>query len=120
MITGNKIVNKRPREALDRLKLAMLGGNFEITHSTEDSISFRHGTYLTQSASLFPKKGRIMVVSRGDGTELTYEIEPVGLPKYWLMVFGVLFCWLIFPPIMAYRALVYHPKRLMENLLQGI
>ena len=120
MITGSKIVAKRPEEALDRLKLAMSGGNFEITTATESSICFRHGTYLTQSAPLFPTKGTIRLVRRQDGTEISYEIEPTGFPKYWLTFFGILFCWAIFPPIVAYRTLVYHPKRLMENLLQGI
>ena len=120
MITGSKMVRKSPAEALDRLKLAMSGGNFKITALTENSISFRHGTCLTQSAPLFPKKGTIHLASEGHETEVSYEIEATGLPKYWLIVISILFCWAIFPPILAYRALVHHPKQLMENLLQGV
>ena len=120
MITGSKMVAKSPGEALDRLKLAMSGGNFEIIALTDSSISFKHGTCLTQSAPLFPKEGAIRLTSMGDRTEISYEIEPTGFPKYWLTLIGILFCWAIFPPILAYRALVHHPKQLMENLLQGI
>ena len=120
MITGSKIVARSPSEVLDRLKLAMSGGNFEITSQTDRSISFKHGTYLTQSAPMLPKKGTIRLAARGDGTELSYEITPTGFPKYWLLFIGVVFCWAIFPAILPYRALVHHPKRLMENLLEGI
>jgi hypothetical protein len=120
MITGGRTVARSPAEVLDRLKLAMSGGNFEVTAATDKSISFKHGTYLTQSAPLFPKSGVIRLAAKGDGTEVTYEVQSTGFPKYWLLLFGVLFCWAILPPILAYRALVYHPRRLMENLLQGI
>ena len=120
MITGSKMVAKSPAEALDRLKLAMSGGNFEITALTDSSISFKHGTYLTRSAPLLPKKGTIRLAGRGDGTEISYEIKATGLPKYWLMLIGTLFFWAVFPPILAYRALAHHPRQLMENLLQGI
>lgn len=120
MITGSKLVAKNLEAAMDRLRLAMSGGNFEITAVTDSSISFNHGTYLTESAPLFRKKGIIRLASRGDGTEISYEIEATGFPKYWLMLVGILFCWAIFPPLFAYRALVHHPRQLMENLLQGI
>ena len=75
---------------------------------------------MTQSAPLLPKKGTIRVVGEGEKTEVLYEIEITGFPKYWLIIISVLFCWAVFPPILVYRALVHHPKRLMENLLQGI
>lgn len=98
----------------------MSGGNFQITNATDSSISFKHGTYLTQSAPLFPKRGTINLADRDGKTEITYTVEPVGFPKYWLILIGILFCWLIFPPILAYRALRHHPQQLMENLLQGL
>ncbi len=120
MITGTKRVAKSPAETLDRLKLAMSGGNFEIIALTERSISFKHGTYLTQSAPLIPKTGVIRLGGGGDGTMVSYEIEPTAFPKFWLMLFAILFCWAVFPPILVHRALVHHPRRLMENLLQGI
>jgi len=120
MITGRKMVDRNPADTLDRLKLAMSGGNFEITENADGSISFKHGTYMTQSAPLLPKKGTIRVEGKGERTEVSYEIDVTGFPRYWMIFIGVLFCWAIFPPILVYRALVHHPRRLMENLLQGI
>ena len=120
MITGNKMIAKRPADVLDRLRLAMSGGNFEVTALTDHSISFRHGTYLAQSAPLLPTRGVIMLVNSGDGTDVHYEIAPLWFAKFWLLLIATVFCWAVFPPILVHRALVHHPKRLMENLLQGI
>jgi len=39
----------------------MAGGNFDITRITGSTIHFKHGTYLTQSAPLLPKKGMVSV-----------------------------------------------------------
>jgi hypothetical protein len=120
MMTGARTIDRSSSEVLDRLKLAMSAGNFEITAITDCSISFRHGTYLTQSAPLLPKRGTIRIASRDHATDVSYEIEPTGFPKYWLIFVAIVFCWVIFPPILVYRALVHHPRQLMENLLQGI
>ena len=120
MITGSRFVTKSPVEVMDRLKLAMAAGNFEMVEVTEDSITFRHGTWLTQSAPQFPKAGKILLDDKGEGTDILYAVEPVGFPKYWLILCGIVFFWLIFPPILAHRTLVHHPRRVMENLLQGI
>jgi hypothetical protein len=114
------MVSKSPAEALDRLKLAMSGGNFEIIRVTDDTISFKHGTFLTQSAPQFPKHGTIRVAPADGGSEITYDVEPALFVRCWLIFFAVVFFWLIFPPIIAYRTLVYHPRRLMENLLSGL
>lgn len=62
----------------------------------------------------------IRLAESGEATVVTYEVQTRGFPKYWLLLFGVLFCWAILPPILAYRALVYHPRRLMENVLGSI
>ena len=120
MITGSKIVEKCREETFDRLRLAMAGGNFEITHITETSISFKHGTCLTESAPLFRTEGTIQLLNRDNRTEISYEIQAIGFQKYWMILVAVLTCWAILPPIFAYRALVYHPRQLMENLSQGI
>ena len=120
MIKGQRIINRPVAEVIDRVKLAMAGGNFEIVSATDTTITFRHGTYLTESAPSLPKRGTIRVESSGKNATTAYEIEAVGFAKYWLMLIAVLFCWAIFPPVLAYRALIYHPKRLMENLLAGI
>lgn len=120
MITGSRIIDRPVDEVLDRIRLAMSAGNFEIIRSSPYSIIFRHGTLLTHSAPLLPKRGIIELVEHGGMTEASFSVEPCGFAAFWLPLFGILFCWLIYPPIVAYRALVHHPRRLMENLLEGI
>ena len=109
-----------PGEVLSRLKSAMAGGNFEILSQSADRIEFRHGTYLTQSAPLLPKRGVIRIAPAGNGSRVDYEIGVSGFAKYWVGFIGVVFCWLIFPAVIAHRALFHHPRRLMRNLLQAI
>lgn len=98
----------------------MAAGNFEILAQSPTRIEFRHGTHLTQSAPLLPKKGVIHMVPSGSGSRVDYEIDVVGFVKYWLATIGIAFCWLIFPAIIVHRALFLHPDQLMKNLLQVI
>lgn len=97
----------------------MAGGNFEILEKEARVIRFRHGTYLTQTATMLPKRGHISVLPADDGSLLQFEIEVYGFAKYWMIFFAVAFCWLIFPPIIVHRALCHHPEKLMRNLLQS-
>jgi hypothetical protein len=120
MPQGTRIVQKSPEEVMDRLRMLMSAGNFEITDATGDAIWFRHGTYLTQSAPQYPKQGVVRVSPAQDGTEVSYWIESTAPVKVWLTLFGVVFFWLILPPIVAYRTMEHHPRQLMENLLQGL
>ena len=120
MNTGSKKSSFPPDQAIDRLCAAMAGGNFEIEHKDSNRISFRHGMYLTQTATMLPKRGAISVRPNDAGSLVQYEIEVYGFAKYWLMFFAVLFCWLIFPPIIVFRAMKHHPERLMKNLLQAV
>ncbi|MGJ8653110.1 MAG: hypothetical protein ACSHX8_07540 [Opitutaceae bacterium] len=120
MITGSTQSDFTPSEVSDRLRTAMAAGNFEICNQTSERIEFRHGTYMTQSAPMLPKSGSIQITPSGSGTRVDYEIEIAGFAKYWMGFFGIIFCWLIIPAILVYRALFYHPDRLMKNLLQAI
>jgi len=120
MIEGQRIVERPPEQVMDRLRLAMSGANCEITNASDTSIAFRHGTYLTQSAPLLPKRGRVDVSPSQTGSRISYKIEATGFSKYWLIAVAAIFCWTIFPPILAYRTLSHHPRQLMESLLQGI
>ena len=70
MIQGQRIINRPVAEVIDRLKLAMAGGNFEIVSATGATISFRHGTYLTESAPLLPKRGTLCVEPSGQKNPL--------------------------------------------------
>ncbi|PXA04159.1 hypothetical protein DDZ13_08960 [Coraliomargarita sinensis] len=120
MITGTKKSSLSPSQVIDRLAIAMAGGNFEIQKRENERIDFRHGTYLTQTATMMPKRGKITVQPDGDGSRVCFEIEVYGFAKYWLIFFAVIFCWMIFPPVVVYRALCYHPGKLMQNLLQTV
>jgi uncharacterized membrane protein len=120
MVRGQRIINRPVAEVIDRLRLAMAGGNFEIAIATDSTLTFRHGTYITQTAQLLPMRGTIRVEPSGQSSAAAYEIEVAGPAKYALMLIAVLCCWAVFPPVVAHRALIHHPKRLMENLLQGI
>lgn len=120
MITGTAQSDFAPSEVFSRLRAAMAAGNFEIRSQSSETIDFRHGTYLTQSAPLLPKDGLIRITPSGSGSRVDYEIGVSGFAKYWMAFFGIAFCWLIFPAILVHRALFYHPDRLMKNLLQAI
>jgi len=120
MITDTTQSTLSPSEVIDRLKTVMAAGNFEIRGLSPDGISFRHGTHLTSSAPLLPKQGRIKVQPDENGSKIDYEIEVSGFVKYWMIFIGVIFCWLILPPILVHRALVHHPHQLMRNLLQAL
>ena len=120
MPTGTRTVKASPAEALDKLRMLLAAANCEIIHATDSAIQFRHGTYLTQTAPLFPKRANVRLERSPNGTLLSYDIHVSKLIVVWLSLFAILFCWLIFPPIIVYRALVYHPQRFMENLLAGL
>lgn len=121
MNCGSKQSQLEPTEAIDRLSAVMAGGNFEITQKEAGRINFRHGTYLTQTATMLPKEGFVIATPRKEGGSLVgYQIEVSGFAKYWMMFISILFCWLIFPPILVRRALKHHPDQLMKNLLNAI
>ena len=87
---------------------------------SNDVIRFQHGTYLTQSAPLLPKSGSVHLATNSGGTNVSYQIKVSGFACGWMILVAVLTCWAIFPPILVYRALVIHPRRFIENLLEGI
>ncbi len=114
-----------PIELTERLKIAMTAQNFEVHEPTPNEISFRRwgARYSSTSPSRpkrgeFPKRGQILIRPSGNGSHIDYEIEVYGIIKYWLILNAVIFCWLIFPPILIFRALSNQPRQLMRNLLQ--
>ena len=120
MITGTRTTPKPPNEAVDRFCTILAGANGTVTDRTDQRIEFRHGTYLTESAPLLPKKGFVSFVPSGEGTKMDYGVAVDTFPTLWIGAFGILFCWLVFPAVAAYRALKIHPKRMIENLLAGV
>ena len=126
MITDSTQSHLSPAEVLDRLKTVMVAEQFEILESSSSEIRFRHGAYFSSTApsfpkrGQFPKRGRIMIQPSEQGTQIDYEIEVYGLIRIWLFFVSVVCCWLIFPPILVYRALSTKPSQLMRKLLQAI
>ena len=118
--TGSKQSELSPHEVIDRLKLTMASGNFEIVEQGAGKVRFLHGTYLTESAPLLPKVGEINVSATDGGSIINYRIEVRGFAKYWMLFCAVVFCWLVFPTIAIYRALTHHPDQLMKNLLNVV
>ena len=120
MIAGHRTTPKPVDEVSDRLRAILAGANFTVTASSDEGIEFRRGTYLTQSSPLFPKTGAFRFSPIEGGTRIDYTVALAPFPAVWLTMFGVLFCWLIFPAIIAYRAIRVHPKQMMENILAGV
>jgi hypothetical protein len=124
MIQGTKTVNRPPTEVLDRLGTVLAGANCEIIERSERFLRFRHGTHLTQTAPMLPKEGSIRLrrspEGPGEATVVEYSVAVTGFARVWLALVAVVFFWAIFPPILAWRALVHHPRQLMENLLAGV
>jgi len=126
MITDSTKSHLYPAEVLDRLKTVMAAEHFEILESSSNEIRFRHGAYFSSTApsfpkrGQFPKRGRILIQPNVNGTQIEYEIEVYGMIRYWLFFISITCCWLIFPPILAYRALSYQPHQMMCKLLKTL
>lgn len=121
MMTGSRTFEKPVHEVRDRLKMILAAANCSVSQeSGENVIHFQHGTYLTQSATLIPKSCTIRLESLPNGTRASYEVGVSVFLRAWMIFVAVLTCWAVFPPILNYRALVVHPRRFMENLLDGV
>ncbi len=119
MITGSRSVKQPLGEVMGRLRMLLAAAGCEIVVSGKDYVEFRHGTYLTQTVSMLPKRGTIRLNSFAGETIVRYEISSPPFMRVWLTLCGVLFCWTIIVPVIAYLALAVHPRRFMENLLAG-
>ena len=120
MITGTKTTNQPLSRVFEKIRTILAGANCEILYQGKYSIRFRHGTYLTQTAPMLPKEGIFRFTADGGSTRVDYEVQISGFAKVWMTLFAVIFCWAIFPPVLVYRTLVYHPRKFMENMLAGI
>jgi len=118
--TGSRVVQQPVETVRDRLRLLMAAGNFEVQRSDENHLLFKHGAYFTESAPMFAKRGEIVLFPSGGTTRIEFRVSLRGWPKYYFILFGTLLCWLILPAFGAYRALIYHPRMLMENLIDGV
>ena len=120
MVSGSRSAGQPLGEVMGKLRMLLAAAGCEIITSGKDYIDFRHGTYLTQTVSMLPKRGTIRLNSFAGQTIIRYEIGASPFVRAWLTLWGVLLCWTIFVPIIAYLALAVHPRRFMERLLAGL
>ena len=120
MATGTVVIAKSRAAIVDRLRGLLAAANCQIVQSSSGSLSFRHGTYLTQTATLYPKTCRLNFDEHDGTTTVHYDVHTAPLVSIFLTLWGILFCWTIIMPVIAYRTLVHHPKRFVENLLAGV
>lgn len=119
MIVG-KITSTLPaHEVFKLLKSTMISNvsDFEIQHTTTCEIFFTHGA-VNMRRGQHPKRGKVLVQKNPDGSQIEYEIEVYGWIKYWIYFISLACFWLIFPPILGYRALYITPRQLMRNLIK--
>ena len=107
-------------EVLTRLKMILAAANCRVLSASEEGLCFKHGTYLTESAPLLPKVCTLTFHAEGTSTRIAGDIRVAGPATDWMIIVAVAFCWMIFPPILVHRALVYHPRQFLKNLLAGI
>jgi hypothetical protein len=120
VVTVSRSVPLPPGEILGKLKMILAAANCRVLSAGDDGVRFRHGTYLTQSAPLLPKECTLTFHPEGPSTRIDGDIRVAGPARIWLIFVAVVLCWAIFPPILVYRALVWHPRQFVENLLAGL
>ena len=119
MIVG-KITSTLPAgEVFKLLKSTMISNvsDFAIQHTSTFEIFFTHGA-VNMRRGQHPKRGKILVRQNPDGSQIDYEIEVYEWIKYWIYFISLACFWLIFPPILGYRALSITPRQLMRNLIK--
>ena len=75
MPSGMRTIKASPAEISDKLRMLLAAANCEILQATDAGMQFRHGTYLTQTAAMFPKHATIRLEPSPNGTLVTYEIQ---------------------------------------------
>lgn len=117
---GTHIVEGDLAAIRDRLRLVLAAAGCDQQWPTPDSVTFRHGTMLTYTVSMMPKRGRMHLAEDGGRVRVDWTVESYGFARWWLTVWGVLFCWLVFPAILAHRAVAVEPRRFVERLLAAL
>jgi len=120
MTQGEHLVGGDIGLVRDRIRIILAAANCRTQWKGASEVEFRHGTLLTQTATMIPKRGRMTLSRQGDQVRIDWAVESVGFAKWWLIIWGVLFCWLIFPPFVAYHVVVRKPEEFMSNLLAGV
>jgi len=120
MRTGSAIVHGDLNAVREKLKLILAGANCRVAWLGGDTVTFRHGTYVTQTLSMLPKAGRLQLAAEGDRVRVHWSVEVATPARIWLILVAVVFFWLIFPPLLVYHALVRHPEQFVRNILAAL
>jgi len=120
MSVGCVLVACSLQDTHEQLRMLLAASNARVTSCSSDRICFEHGTWMTQTASLLPKRVELFLSEIGEGVRIDYRVSINPIMRAYMVVIAVLFCWTIFAPILVHRALVYHPQNFIKNLLAGI
>ncbi len=120
MISGSHFANGDLDSVREKLRVVMSGANCEVHWSTDTAADFRHGTYLTQTADMLPKRGSLRLEQQGDRVRVHWFVTTAPFAKFWLILVAVLGCWAVFPPLVVHHVLVRVPRRFMNNLLAAL
>jgi len=120
MIVGKITTTLPAHQVFELLKSTMISNcsDFEILRTSTCEIFFTHGA-VNMRRGQHPKRGKLRVQNNPDGSQIDYEIEVYGWLKYWIYFISLASFWLIFPPILGYRALYTTPRHLMRNLIKA-
>lgn len=120
MITGSHFANGDLDSVREKLRLILSGANCEVDWLSDTAANFRHGTYLTQTADMLPKRGSLRLEQQGDQVHIHWTVTAAPFARYWLILVAVVFCWAVFPPFLVHHVLVRVPRRFMNNLLAAL
>ena len=120
MIAGSRSVPKPIVEVTDRLRLILASRNCHCSDAENGRvICFKYGSPGTQ-APVLPLRGTFGLAEEDGTTAVTYQVAVAGFMRVWLIFLAAVFCWLIFPPILVYRALRVSPRFFAEGILGGL
>jgi hypothetical protein len=121
MATGVVHINRSRDRIMEQLVNRLSAANCQLLSVGRDEVVFKYGTYLTSTAYLIPKKGRITLRRNGGkDSVLEWEIRVENPAKAWLIFIGTIFFWAIVPPVLVYHVLVNHTKRFGMNLTSNL
>ncbi len=120
MISGSCPIGSTVEAVQDRLRLILAAANCEIIERGADIIRFRHGNDLSGNFSDLPKECEFRFEKEENGVRVNWSVSVRKPTRVFMIIWAMILFWAIFPPILARRALIHHPRRLVQNILAGL
>jgi hypothetical protein len=121
MIAGSRSVPRPIAEVTDRLRLILASRACHCSEAEDGRvIHFRYGSSGTQAAPVLPLRGTFRLAEGDGATAVSYQVHVATFMRVWLLLLATAFCWLVFPPILVYRALRVTPRSYAESILAGL